>query len=55
MQGENHPRWNPTKSAMKQYANKVRWLSEQTYNEHKLTLNPNNYPEHYVVLTVGIN
>lgn len=42
--GENHPNWNPNKSEFQAYAYQVRLLSEQTYREHKTTINPQDHP-----------
>lgn len=39
--GAEHPRWNPNKTEFKAYSNRVRWLSEKTYNENVSVLNPN--------------
>lgn len=41
--GASHPRWNKNKPAFKEYANKIRWLSEKTYLNNKSMINPNNY------------
>ncbi len=41
--GLSHPRWNPHKPAFKEYANKIRRLSEKVYLKNKSMINPNNY------------
>ena len=43
LSGEDHPRWNPNKKDFQKFANRVRWLTEKTYNKHKSIINPNNY------------
>ena len=42
--GPNHPRWNPNKEPLIEYGRKVRVLSEKTYQDNILILNPNNLP-----------
>lgn len=44
MKGENHPRWNPNKSAFQKYYQQVRSLSEKIYNENMEIINPSRYP-----------
>ncbi|AGR47738.1 hypothetical protein PHIM7_79 [Sinorhizobium phage phiM7] len=41
--GPKHPRWNPNKSALTEYARKVRWFSEKTYRENISIINPHGY------------
>lgn len=42
--GDKHPRWNSQKTEYKMYCNKVRWITEQTYNKFKDVINPFGYP-----------
>ena len=44
MSGENHPRWNPNKTAYKAYWNKVRQVTEETYTTNKSVINPTDLP-----------
>ena len=44
MMGENHPNWNPNKSAFQRYAYKVRRITEETYKKYKDIINPENLP-----------
>lgn len=42
--GPSHPRWNPNKTAFREYSNRVRWLTEKNYIEHINIINPENLP-----------
>lgn len=39
--GPDHHNWNPNKTEFQKYANKVRLLTEKTYENYKHILNPN--------------
>lgn len=39
--GNQHHNWNPNKTEFQKYANKVRLLTEKTYENYKHILNPN--------------
>jgi hypothetical protein len=42
--GSNHHNWNPNKTEFKEYAYKVRRITEETYASNKDKINPDNYP-----------
>lgn len=44
VRGENHYRWNPNKSAFKEYRRQVQCLTEKNYRLYKATINPHDFP-----------
>jgi hypothetical protein len=41
---DKSPNWNPETVDMVRYTNRVHYLSDKTYLQHKSEINPNNYP-----------
>lgn len=44
VRGEMHYRWNPNKSAFRDYRRQVQSLTEKNYRLYKTSINPHNFP-----------
>jgi hypothetical protein len=44
LSGDKSGKWNPNKSELRQYTNRVHWLTKKVYDANIDTINPLNYP-----------
>lgn len=53
VRGEQHYRWNPNKSAFKDYRRQVQSITEKNYRNYKFKINPHNFPRTKCGVTGG--